>query len=82
METRWSGSSLRESRIAMSFGKISDSYYLVFSHRDDDTFFPDFDSLIRLLSSFSADEDKLIGTLSESTKQVSLISLHFTFDQS
>ncbi|GAA5823926.1 hypothetical protein JCM5353_007339 [Sporobolomyces roseus] len=41
-----------------------------FVFADDDTFFPDFDSLIRLLSSFSADEDKLIGTLSESTKQV------------
>ena len=37
---------------------------------DDDTFFPDFKSLIRMLSSFDAGQDRLIGALSESTKQV------------
>ncbi|GAA5829150.1 hypothetical protein JCM3766R1_000995 [Sporobolomyces carnicolor] len=41
-----------------------------FVFADDDTFFPDFDSLVRLLSSYDSNEDKLIGTLSESTKQV------------
>ncbi|GAA6058934.1 hypothetical protein JCM10212_002886 [Sporobolomyces blumeae] len=41
-----------------------------FVFADDDTFFPDFDSLVRLLSSFDSNDDKLIGTLSESTKQV------------
>ncbi|GAA5955944.1 hypothetical protein JCM10213_000075 [Rhodosporidiobolus nylandii] len=42
--------------------------WFVFS--DDDTFFPDFDSLARLLSKYNPAEDHLIGTLSESTKQV------------
>ncbi|GAA5988113.1 hypothetical protein JCM10908_002067 [Rhodotorula pacifica] len=37
---------------------------------DDDTFYPDFDSLARLLASHNPEEDLLIGTLSESTKQV------------
>ncbi|GAA5844194.1 hypothetical protein JCM11251_006713 [Rhodosporidiobolus azoricus] len=42
--------------------------WFIFS--DDDTFFPDFDSLARLVSQFDPNEDHLIGTLSESTKQV------------
>lgn len=42
----------------------------ILAHSDDDTFFPDFDSLVRLLSSYDASGDWLIGTLSESTKQV------------
>ena len=42
---------------------------------DDDTFFPDFKSLIRMLSSYDAGQDRLIGALSESTKQVSRILL-------
>lgn len=41
---------------------------------DDDTFYPDFDSLARLLASHDPDEDWLIGTLSESTKQVRAMS--------
>ncbi|GAA5935472.1 uncharacterized protein JCM15063_001047 [Sporobolomyces koalae] len=41
-----------------------------FVFADDDTFFPDFDSLVRLLSSYDSNDDQLIGTLSESTKQV------------
>ncbi|GAA5861264.1 hypothetical protein JCM1840_003134 [Sporobolomyces johnsonii] len=41
-----------------------------FIFADDDTFFPDFDSLARLLSSYDPEEDRLIGALSESTKQV------------
>ncbi|GAA6043754.1 hypothetical protein JCM8097_006654 [Rhodosporidiobolus ruineniae] len=42
--------------------------WFVFS--DDDTFFPDFDSLARLVSQYNPADDVLIGTLSESTKQV------------
>ncbi|GAA6005934.1 hypothetical protein JCM10207_007280 [Rhodosporidiobolus poonsookiae] len=42
--------------------------WFVFS--DDDTFFPDFDSLARLLAELNPADDHLIGTLSESTKQV------------
>ncbi|GAA5976139.1 hypothetical protein JCM11641_003291 [Rhodosporidiobolus odoratus] len=42
--------------------------WFVFS--DDDTFFPDFDSLARMLSQYDPSEDHLIGTLSESSKQV------------
>jgi len=42
--------------------------WFVFS--DDDTFFPDFDSLVRLLSTFGPESDTIIGALSESTKQV------------
>ncbi|GAA5859839.1 hypothetical protein JCM8547_004350 [Rhodosporidiobolus lusitaniae] len=42
--------------------------WFIFS--DDDTFYPDFDSLVRLLSQYDPTEDWLIGTLSESTKQV------------
>ncbi|BGO99555.1 Multifunctional methyltransferase subunit TRM112 [Rhodotorula toruloides] len=42
--------------------------WFIFS--DDDTFFPDFDSLAHLLGSYDANGDWLIGTLSESTKQV------------
>ncbi|GAA6052081.1 hypothetical protein JCM3770_006621 [Rhodotorula araucariae] len=41
-----------------------------FVFADDDTFFPDFDSLARLLSSYDSNEDHIIGALSESTKQV------------
>ncbi|GAA5968475.1 hypothetical protein JCM8115_006402 [Rhodotorula mucilaginosa] len=41
-----------------------------FIFADDDTFYPDFDSLARLLASHDPDEDWLIGALSESTKQV------------
>ncbi|GAA5937037.1 hypothetical protein JCM3775_001934 [Rhodotorula graminis] len=41
-----------------------------FVFADDDTFFPDFDSLARLLSSHDSSGDYLIGALSESTKQV------------
>lgn len=41
-----------------------------FIFADDDTFYPDFDSLARLLASHNPDEDWLIGALSESTKQV------------
>jgi len=69
---RPSGSSLRESEAVLRFASLRcETQTMSFYHSDDDTFFPDFDSLIRLLSSFDSNEDKLIGTLSESTKQVS-----------
>lgn len=38
---------------------------------DDDTFYPDFASLTRLLTKYDPDEEWLIGTLSEAQKQVS-----------
>lgn len=41
-----------------------------FTRSDDDTFFPDFDSLVRLLSAYDPDGEHIIGALSESTKQV------------
>lgn len=40
------------------------------SNRDDDTFFPDFSSLARLLANYDSSEDHLIGALSEATGQV------------
>ncbi|BGP41044.1 hypothetical protein JCM10449v2_005013 [Rhodotorula kratochvilovae] len=41
-----------------------------FVFADDDTFFPDFDALARLLSLYDSNDDHIIGALSESTKQV------------
>ncbi|KAM0754798.1 hypothetical protein T439DRAFT_321844 [Meredithblackwellia eburnea MCA 4105] len=41
-----------------------------FVFADDDTFYPDFHSLVRMLASFDSESDRLIGALSESTKQV------------
>jgi hypothetical protein len=73
VETRPSGSSLRESSLfQLCIVRLSRLILALFgtNRRDDDTFFPDFDSLIRMLSSYDSNEDKLIGTLSESTKQV------------
>lgn len=46
------------------------SYLCVSLYSDDDTFFPDFDSLVRMLSEHDSKRDVLIGALSESTKQV------------
>jgi hypothetical protein len=37
---------------------------------DDDTFYPDYDSLVRLLSAYDSNEPVLLGALSESKKQV------------
>jgi hypothetical protein len=37
---------------------------------DDDTFWPDFNSLIRLLSKYDSSKPHIIGALSESTRQV------------
>ena len=39
---------------------------------DDDTFFPDYSALVRMLSEKDSRELVLIGALSESTKQASL----------
>ncbi|BGP56139.1 hypothetical protein JCM8202v2_003750 [Rhodotorula sphaerocarpa] len=41
-----------------------------FIFADDDTFYPDFASLTRLLTKYDPDEEWLIGTLSEAQKQV------------
>ncbi|GAA5868713.1 hypothetical protein JCM3774_003633 [Rhodotorula dairenensis] len=49
---------------------VRTEWFIFAADSDDDTFFPDFDSLARLLASHNPDEDWLIGTLSESTKQV------------
>lgn len=38
--------------------------------RDDDTFFPDYTSLVRLLASYDSAQDVIIGALSETYKQV------------
>ncbi|BGP51738.1 hypothetical protein JCM10450v2_007688 [Rhodotorula kratochvilovae] len=41
-----------------------------FAINDDDTFFPDFDAVARLLSDYDSNEDWFIGAESESSKQV------------
>jgi hypothetical protein len=39
--------------------------------RDDDTFFPDFESVIEMLHQYKSEEDLIIGALSEAQEQVS-----------
>lgn len=38
------------------------------AHRDDDTFYPDFDSVIEMLSTYNSKEDFIIGSLSDNAE--------------
>lgn len=52
-----------------------------FFFRDDDTFFPDFESVIEMLNQYNSEEDLIIGALSEAKEQVSFFffSSFFSF---
>ena len=55
---------------SVHFSRFSKVILTFLTRSDDDTFFLDTKSLIRMLSSYDAAQDRLIGALSESTKQV------------